>query len=183
MTTARENSRISLETRCKVINWLLLDVDGVLTDGKLYYGESGEALKAFHVRDGAAIKLWRQAGKKVAVLSGRSSPALLRRCQELGIAPVLQGQADKKQAWESWIAQTAVRPGEVCYVGDDLPDLPVMERCGLAISPADGSPEVLAAADYVAVKTGGSGVVREVVEMILRCQGCWNSTAARLAGV
>lgn len=165
------------------VRLLVLDVDGVLTDGSIVYSDAGEELKRFHVRDGAAIKLWQRAGHAVAFLSGRSSPAVSRRAAELGVTLVLQGRADKSAALDEILAACEVTAAEACAVGDDLQDLPVLGRVGLAVAVADACPEVRAAAGHVTMTPGGAGAVREVVEYILKLQGRWAGlTAAAPAG-
>lgn len=155
------------------VRLLLLDVDGVLTDGSITYSSSGEELKTFHVRDGSAIKLWQQAGHAVAILSGRASMAVTRRAAELGVRLVLQGRSDKDAAFDEVLAAFGVGADEVCAVGDDLQDLPVLRRCGVAVAVADAVPEVRAAAGYVTMAPGGRGAVRDAVEFLLKAQGRW----------
>lgn len=155
------------------VRLLLLDVDGVLTDGSITYSSSGDELKTFHVRDGSAVKLWVQAGHTVAVLSGRSSAAVARRAAELGVRVVLQGYADKAAGFAEILAQTGVDAQDVAAVGDDLPDLAVFARAGVRFAVADAVPEVRAAADRVTMAPGGRGAVREVVETLLKAQGRW----------
>ena len=167
--------------RAARVELLLLDVDGVLTDGGIVYADDGAELKRFHVRDGSGLKLWQLAGKRAAIVSGRSSPAVVRRAAELGVAPVMQGHADKFAAFEAVLAETGVRPEQVCAIGDDLPDLPVLRRCGVAVAVADACPEVRAAADYVTAVPGGRGAVRDAIEWLLRAQGRWESIVRRFA--
>jgi 3-deoxy-D-manno-octulosonate 8-phosphate phosphatase (KDO 8-P phosphatase) len=162
------------------IRLLVLDVDGVMTDGRVVYTDAGQEIKAFHVRDGSGLKFWRQAGGRVAILSGRSSPAVTRRAAELGIEPVIQGADEKLPALGRILSETGLRPDQVCAVGDDLPDLPVLSRCGLAVAVADAAPEVRAAAHFVTEAPGGRGAVREVVEWLMRGQGTWDPVVARL---
>jgi 3-deoxy-D-manno-octulosonate 8-phosphate phosphatase (KDO 8-P phosphatase) len=160
-----------LPDRAARIDLLLLDVDGVLTDGSIVYTDGGEELKRFHVRDGSGLKLWRAAGKRAAIVSGRSSPAVDRRAAELGVAPVLQGRDDKLAALGEVLAGLRLTADRVCAVGDDLPDLPVMRACGLAVAVADACEEVRAAADLTTITPGGRGAVREAVEWLLKLQG------------
>jgi len=162
------------------IRLLLLDVDGVLTDGRVTYTDAGQELKAFHVRDGSGVKFWRRAGGRVAILSGRSSPAVVRRAKELGIDPVVQGADEKLPALRRILRETGMTPDQVCAVGDDLPDLPVLTRCGLAVAVADAAPEVRAAAHLVTAAAGGHGAVREAVEWLMRGQGTWDRVVADL---
>ena len=155
------------------IRLVLLDVDGVLTDGRVVYGDDGIEIKSFHVRDGSGIKYWRQAGGRVAILSGRSSKAVVRRATELGITPVIQGVDEKLLGLRRILSETGLTADQVCAVGDDLPDLPVLTRCGLAAAVADAVPEVQAIAHFVTNAPGGQGAVREVIEWLMRAQGTW----------
>ena len=171
-----------LRQRCAAVQLLVADVDGVLTDGAIVYGSGGVELKAFHVRDGSGLKLWHQAGKRTALLTGRSSPLVEVRAAELGVAFVTQGASAKLAAYRELLARVGVRAAEVCYVGDDLPDLPPLRHCGLAVAVADACAEVRADAHYVTTAPGGRGAVREVIELVLRCQGHWQALVAGLRG-
>jgi 3-deoxy-D-manno-octulosonate 8-phosphate phosphatase (KDO 8-P phosphatase) len=155
-----------------------VDVDGVLTAGGITYGGAELELKTFHVRDGSGLRAWHQAGKRSALVTGRRSPAVERRAAELGITWVAQGAAEKLPALRALLAGSGVETEAVCYVGDDLPDLPPMRACGLAVAVADACPEARAAAHYITRAPGGRGAVREVIELILRCQGRWEPLAA-----
>jgi YrbI family 3-deoxy-D-manno-octulosonate 8-phosphate phosphatase len=163
----------TLHERCRRIELLLLDVDGVLTDGSIIYHDGGAEIKAFHVRDGSGLKLWQRAGKRAAIISGRSSKNVAVRAAELGIDPVLQGVADKLPAFEEVLKGLRLTVEQACFIGDDVPDLPIMRRCGLAVAVADACPEVIADAHYVTRNPGGRGAVRETIERILQCQGIW----------
>jgi 3-deoxy-D-manno-octulosonate 8-phosphate phosphatase (KDO 8-P phosphatase) len=163
-----------LAERAGSIELLVLDVDGVLTDGVIAIDDAGVETKHFHVRDGGGIALWRRAGKRVAILSGRSAPCVDHRAAELGIHPVLQGVAEKGAAFRGLLEELGVEPGQVCAMGDDLADLPMLALAGLAACPADAAAEVLDAAHYVARAPGGKGAVRELVEVILGWQGAWD---------
>ncbi len=167
-----------LEDRVRRVTLLVLDVDGVLTDGGIVYTDAGDELKRFHVRDGAGLKLWRAAGHKVAVISGRRSKAVERRMAELGVSSVLLGREEKGRALAEVLAATGVAADQCCAVGDDLPDLPVLHACGVAVAVADACPEVRAAADHVTMLSGGHGAVREVVEWLLKSQGVWDALTA-----
>jgi 3-deoxy-D-manno-octulosonate 8-phosphate phosphatase (KDO 8-P phosphatase) len=167
------NARVTLAERCRAIELLVVDVDGVLTDGSIVYADNEVELKAFHVRDGSGLKLWQRAGKQSAIITGRRSPVVDVRAMEVGIAHVVQGQAEKREAFESLLRSTGLTAGQACYIGDDLPDLPVLQQVGLAAAVADACPEVIMAAHYVTRVAGGRGAVREVIELILRCQGRW----------
>jgi 3-deoxy-D-manno-octulosonate 8-phosphate phosphatase (KDO 8-P phosphatase) len=170
---------VRLEDRISRIQLLVLDVDGVLTDGSIVYTDSGEQLKRFHVRDGAGLKLWRLAGMPAAIVSGRASAAVARRAAELGVDPVLQGRDDKSAALDEVLAAHRLTADRVAAIGDDLPDLPVLTRCGVGIAVADACQEVRAAADHVTITPGGHGAVREAVEWLLRQQGKWEPLIER----
>lgn len=170
-----------LKRRAERLEWLLLDVDGVFTDGRLYYGGQGEAFKVFHVRDGLAVRLARGGGLRVGVLSGRASRGLSRRLAELGLDVVITGRSDKGRAFAEFLARHGADPARVAYAGDDLLDLPVLTRCGLAFAPADAAAEVRAAAHRVLAAPGGAGAVRELVELLLRARGSWAGLVERLA--
>ena len=153
------------------IRLLLLDVDGVLTDGRLYYGNSGEELKAFNIQDGLGIKLLQQAGIAVGIITGRKSALLERRAQELSLSPVVQGREDKWTALSEVLESKDISLQEIAFVGDDLPDLAVIRRVGLGITPANGNAAVAQQAGWQTQKNGGDGAVREVAELILSAQG------------
>jgi 3-deoxy-D-manno-octulosonate 8-phosphate phosphatase (KDO 8-P phosphatase) len=168
-----------LSERCAAVELLLLDVDGVLTDGSIVYADDGVEIKAFHVRDGSGLKLWQREGKRAAVISGRRSRAVEVRAAELGIDPVIQGAADKLAAYRQLLDGSGLRPEQVAAVGDDLPDLPLLGNCGLAVAVADACAEVRAEAHCITRTPGGRGAVREVIELILRCQGRWQPVVER----
>lgn len=159
------------EIAARAIRLLLLDVDGVLTDGRLYYGNSGEELKAFHIQDGLGIKLLQRQGIEVGIITGRSSALLARRAAELGIERVIQGREDKSRALNELLASESLALQHIAFMGDDLPDLPVMMRVGLALTVADCSTTVAEHAHWQARRGGGRGAVREAAEFILRAQG------------
>jgi 3-deoxy-D-manno-octulosonate 8-phosphate phosphatase (KDO 8-P phosphatase) len=163
----------SFREKASRIRLLVLDVDGVLTDGVLVYGASGEEIKRFHVRDGLAIQQARRAGVEVAIVSGRASAAVTRRMSELGVVEVHQGVGDKESLLRGLLARLAVGTAETAVMGDDLPDLPLMRIAGLAMAPADAVPEVRQAAGWVSRSAGGHGAVREAVEMLLRSRKAW----------
>jgi 3-deoxy-D-manno-octulosonate 8-phosphate phosphatase (KDO 8-P phosphatase) len=170
-TTTRPDD--DLVRRCAPIELLVTDVDGVLTDGIIAMAADGSEVKRFHVRDGLGFSLWHKAGKKSAILSGRRAAAVERRAAELSIAHVLQGHDSKIRPFVELINGLGLRPGQVCYVGDDLPDLPVLGVVGLAACPADAVAEVRRAAHLVAAAPGGRGAVRDIIEIILKLQGRW----------
>jgi 3-deoxy-D-manno-octulosonate 8-phosphate phosphatase (KDO 8-P phosphatase) len=159
------------EQRAAQIRLVALDVDGVLTDGRLYYGPQGEALKVFDVRDGHGIKMLLNQGVEVAILSARSSEIVAARARELGIRRVLQGRGNKADAWRELLAATGIRTEHAGFIGDDLPDLPVLAQAGLAATVADARNEVKNAAHWIAPQPGGRGAVRALAEFILQAKG------------
>ncbi|MBX3398102.1 MAG: HAD hydrolase family protein [Gemmataceae bacterium] len=167
-----------LNLRAARIELLLLDVDGVLTDGSVLYADDGAELKRFHVRDGSGLKFWRDLGNRAAIVSGRMSSAVDRRAKELGIAPVLQGRSEKLAALDEVLKVLDMRPEQVCAIGDDLQDLPVLKRVGLAVAVADACPEVRAAAHHVTAAPGGRGAVRDAIEWLLKLRGQWDTVLA-----
>lgn len=162
-----------LDRRARELRWLLLDVDGVMTDGFIYIAEEGELFKGFHVRDGLGIKLARRAGIEVGILTARRSAVIERRAHELGIEELMLGREDKGPAFREMLDRHGVRAEEVAYMGDDLPDLPVLGACGLSAAPADATAPVRAAVDYVTETAGGRGAVRELIERILVARDAW----------
>jgi 3-deoxy-D-manno-octulosonate 8-phosphate phosphatase (KDO 8-P phosphatase) len=146
---------------------LVLDVDGVLTDGRLYYGPRGEMLKTFHVRDGYGIKQLQNAGIAVAIISGRNSPAVLRRAKDLGIRHVFQGVDDKFAALQKLAKTLKVKLDDCACIGDDTPDASILNACGLGIAVADAHADALAAADLETSRPGGHGAVREVCDWLM----------------
>ncbi len=165
------SSPAEVAERARGVRLAILDVDGVLTDGTLYIGAQGEAFKAFNILDGHGVKMLQAAGVAVAILSGRSSPAVAHRAGELGIAHVVQGAGDKVAEFERLRAALGIDERACAFVGDDLPDLGVMRRCGLAVAVAGAVEAVKAAAHYVTRASGGRGAVREFCELVLRAQG------------
>lgn len=160
-----------LTRRARAVRLAIFDVDGVMTDGTLFIGAEGELFKAFNILDGHGVRMLQQAGVAAAIISGRSSAAVARRAAELAIAHVVQGSSDKVDAFDVLIASLALEPGQCAFVGDDLPDLPVMRRCGLAVAVANAADAVKSAAHYVTRASGGKGAVREFCELVLRAQG------------
>ena len=156
------------------INLLVLDVDGVLTDGSIVMGESGPVTKVFGTHDGYALKLWGRVGHKIAIISGRTSPAVERRAAELGIEAVRQGCEDKLATYDRLLEAAGATDAAVCYVGDDVPDLPPMRRCAFPVAVANAVPAVKQTAQYVTRLPGGTGAVAEVIELILRKQRRWS---------
>lgn len=159
--------------RARGIRLLILDVDGVLTDGRLYFDAKGETLKVFHVRDGHGIKMAQRGGIEVALVSGRRSDAAFHRARELGITRFYEGVRDKVAILEELLAALNLTPPQVAAVGDELVDLPLFHRVGLGAAVADAVPEVRAAAHWVTTLPGGKGAVREVCDLLLKAQGRW----------
>ncbi len=172
----------TIKLRATAVRLLVLDVDGVLTDGRIVYTDAGDEQKRFHVRDGSGLKVWQSLGLKVAVISGRTSKAVERRAAELGLAPVLLGRDAKRPALDEVLAWHQVTAEQTCAIGDDLPDLPVLRRCGVAVAVADACAEVRAAADYTTHAKGGAGAVREAVEWLLTLRGEWAGVVERYQG-
>jgi 3-deoxy-D-manno-octulosonate 8-phosphate phosphatase (KDO 8-P phosphatase) len=162
---------MDVDARARAVRLAIFDVDGVMTDGTLYIGGEGEICKAFNILDGHGVKMLQSAGVATAILSGRSSQAVVRRAAELSIMHVVQGASDKLAAFDALSARLGVPPGECAFVGDDLPDLPVMKNCGFAVAVANAVEEIKAAAHYVTRASGGRGAVREFCELVLRAQG------------
>jgi 3-deoxy-D-manno-octulosonate 8-phosphate phosphatase (KDO 8-P phosphatase) len=169
----------TLRERCALIELLVLDVDGVLTEGGITYCEDGKEIKRFHVRDGSGLAVWKHAGKKASIISGRTSRVVEVRAAELEISPVFQGTTQKLEPFRQVLQATGLNAGQACFIGDDFPDLAVMRNCGLAVAVADACPEVLTEAHYVTRCLGGQGAVRETIELILNCQGHWQAIVER----
>jgi 3-deoxy-D-manno-octulosonate 8-phosphate phosphatase (KDO 8-P phosphatase) len=170
-----------LDRKARALTWLVLDVDGVLTDGLLHVGPDGELFKSFHVRDGLAVKLARAAGLKIAILSARDSEVVRRRAGELGVDEVVQGREDKGAALVELLGRHGAAPADAGYVGDDLQDLPALGLAGLSAAPADAAREVRAAVDFVTEAAGGRGCVRELVERLLGARDAWAPVLAAFA--
>ena len=168
----------ALADRARSIEWLLLDVDGVCTDGRLIYGADGELWKVFDVRDGLGVKLAQRAGLKVGILSGRTSTALERRAHDLGLDALIMDRSDKAEAFAEFLSAQGTEAERVAYLGDDLIDLPVLRRCGLSFAPADAVAEVRERVHRVLERQGGRGAVREMCELILRARGDWEGLVA-----
>lgn len=166
-----------MKEKARKIKWLLLDVDGVMTDGGIILS-GGLEIKRFHVQDGLGINLAQRAGLRVGILTGRESEAVARRARELEIEEVSQGCSSKLEAYLHVLERYGLKDEEVAYMGDDLPDLPLLRRVGLAFAVANAVPEVKRQADHVTQKAGGEGAVREAVELLLRLMGQWEKVIA-----
>ena len=164
-----------LKRKLKKIRMLVVDVDGVLTDGGIVLGSNGQEFKVFDVQDGMGITLARMGGVKIGIITGRESEAVAVRAQELHCDALYQGSSNKLEAYREVLGHYDYRDEDVCYVGDDVLDISVMGRVGVAVAVANARPEVKKVADYVTKKRGGKGAVREIVELILKSQGKWKT--------
>lgn len=162
-----------VRSKAKQIVLLLLDVDGVLTDGRIILDDRGVETKHFHVRDGQGIALLLRAGIQVGIISSRSSQSVRHRAKELGIALVRQGVRNKLAAYDAIKRRHALKDHQIAYMGDDIIDLTILRRVGLAVSVADGWPDLRSTVDYVTWARGGEGAVREIAELLLKAQGKW----------
>lgn len=162
-----------IEARAKKIKLLILDVDGVMTDGRIIYDHGGDEIKLFHVRDGLGIVLLHRAGIPSAIITANRAKAVVRRARELGMAKVYQNAFNKRQSYQSALKHFKLRDEEVCFMGDDLIDLPILTRVGLAVGVANAHEEVKSRVHYVTRAAGGHGAIREVVDLILKAQGRW----------
>ena len=168
-----------MNERLKNIKLLLLDVDGVLTDGRIIFDSNGIESKFFNVKDGHGIKLLQRAGIEVGIVSGRKSQVVTNRAAELGITRVFQGALDKLAVYREILQETGLTDAQIAFMGDDVIDIPVMRRVGFAAAPADAVEEVLPHAHFVTRNRGGWGAVREVCDLILKGQGSWDHVTAR----
>jgi len=157
--------------RAAAIRLLIFDVDGVLTNGTLFYGDDGQEYKAFHSRDGHGMKMLQRSGVTIAIITGRTSQVVTHRMQNLGITHVYQGQLDKLPAYEGLRQQLAIAPEQIAYVGDDVVDLPIMQRVGFAVAVQDAHPLVKRHAHWITEHGGGRGAARDVCELLMEAQG------------
>ena len=170
----QELSAESLTASLQKIKLLALDVDGVLTDGSIYISPAGEVFKGFNAKDGMGISCALRSGLQIAVITGRQSPIVERRCEELGITLLQQGVKDKRLALQQMAQELGLVREEIAYMGDDLNDIPAFKASGLNLVPADAAMEVLTVADIITKASGGRGAVREAITMILAAQDNWN---------
>jgi 3-deoxy-D-manno-octulosonate 8-phosphate phosphatase (KDO 8-P phosphatase) len=168
-----------VERRARRIKLLLMDCDGVLTDGRLELWENGDEQKTFHARDGQGISLLQRAGLKTGIISGRTSSAVERRAQDLGMTYVRQSATDKLEALDEILALAQLSLHECAFIGDDLADIPVMQRVELAVAVADAVAETKQVAHLVTEQRGGRGAIREVTDFILKAQGRWDELMKR----
>ena len=173
------NETTDINSRAQLIKLLLMDCDGVLTDGRLWLTVDGDEQKAFHARDGQGISLCHHAGLKTGIITGRTSSAVERRAQDLKMSYVRQEAKDKIKALDEILTEAGVTANECAYIGDDVADIPVMQRVALAVAVADAVPETKQAAHYVTELKGGQGAVREVCDLILKAQGKWDEVMRR----
>ncbi|SLM27436.1 3-deoxy-D-manno-octulosonate 8-phosphate phosphatase [Desulfamplus magnetovallimortis] len=171
--TAQSNKTNTKQDILAGIKLLLMDVDGVMTDGKITYTDSGEEIKSFSVKDGLGLRLLMDSGVKAGIITGRSSGALKARCKNLGIDILYDGIKDKKEALNTILALHNMDYQETAFAGDDLPDIEVMKMCGISFAVADAAKEVADNADFITVHRGGDGAVREICEEILKAKGIW----------
>lgn len=162
-----------IQSKLNLIKLLLLDVDGVLTNGQIVYGNGNLETKSFNVKDGLGLRLLQSAGIKVGIVTGRTSEALLHRCMDLGITMIYDGVKAKGDLLDPILSASGFLAQEVAFVGDDLPDIPLLKKVGVSIAVADAHDLVKKTADMVTIKNGGAGAVREVCEQILEAKGLW----------
>jgi 3-deoxy-D-manno-octulosonate 8-phosphate phosphatase (KDO 8-P phosphatase) len=170
---------MDITQKAQLIKLLILDVDGVMTDGKVVYSDSGEELKFFDSRDGHGIKMLMRTGIDVAIITGRISKAVEHRAENLGIALVYQKALNKIEAYDEIASLKKLSDQYICAVGDDLPDIPVLRRAGFAVAVPDAVDEVKAVADYTTHRSGGNGAVREVCDLIMKAQRTWQTVTSR----
>jgi len=173
---------MKLQERLKRIQLLLLDVDGVLTDGSIVYDDRGMETKAFNAKDGLGMRLLMDSGIDIGLITGRSSNALKHRCRNLGIHLLMDGVKDKAAALEQIKSDSGLTEDQIAFVGDDLPDMAIMARVGMGIAVADAQPAVRDMAHMVTGQPGGKGAVREVCEAILVSKGLWDDILKKMAG-
>jgi 3-deoxy-D-manno-octulosonate 8-phosphate phosphatase (KDO 8-P phosphatase) len=168
-----------MKAKLAKIKLLLLDVDGVMTDGRIIYDNQGNELKAFDVKDGHGLKMLQRAGIKIGIITGRQSELVAKRAAELGIEILYQKALNKLDPYREILAEQGLADEQVAYVGDDVVDLPILRRVGFSATVADAVPEVLPLVDYVASRQGGRGAVREICDLLLRASGQWEKLTER----
>jgi 3-deoxy-D-manno-octulosonate 8-phosphate phosphatase (KDO 8-P phosphatase) len=167
-----------LSARARAVRMVVFDVDGVLTDGGLFFGDDGQEYKVFNSRDGHGMKMLRASGVQTAIITGRTSQVVVLRARNLGIDHLFQGADDKLEAFAQLLAGVGLAADQIAYMGDDVVDLPVLRRCGLAITVPDAPEEVKARSHYVTHAAAGRGAAREACETIMRAQGTWSAQLA-----
>jgi 3-deoxy-D-manno-octulosonate 8-phosphate phosphatase (KDO 8-P phosphatase) len=168
--------RKKLFNKLKKIKLIIFDVDGVLTDGRIIIGSNNTEYKNFNVRDGTGVTLGRYAGLEFAIISGRYSKTISIRAKELGIKYVFQNVVEKIKAYEKLKKKVKLNDDEICFIGDEIIDIPIMEKCGFSAAPKDCTEEIKICADYICKHKGGEGCAREVIELIIKARGLWNKT-------
>ena len=171
--------RQDAEAKAAGVRLFLVDVDGVLTDGGIFFDGNGVETKRFHVRDGHGIKMMQRAGIEIGIITGRTSEAVRFRAEELGISLVRQGVFDKVAAWREILGEKGISPEESAYVGDDIVDVSLLRQVGFAATVADAEEYVLSEADYVSSRPGGHGAVREIIEFVLKSCGAWGRVSGK----
>lgn len=161
------------QTDLSQINTFIFDVDGVLTDGLLYCFADGEQVRAFNIKDGFAIKHAIRQGYRIAIISGKNEPGVRTRLEQLDIEDIFLGSEDKVDTLEDYLYMQGIHPATVAYMGDDMPDLEVMQRCGFRACPADAADDIKAISMFVSIKEGGKGAVRELLEQVMKAQDTW----------
>lgn len=172
-------SNKALLEKIRRIKLIIMDVDGVLTDGRIIYTNTGDEVKSFDVKDGFGIRLAHRAGIKTAILTGRSSQLVLKRAEELEIEEVYQNAFVKAEVYKKILANSGLQHEEIAYIGDDIVDLPVMKQVGLSVAVPEAMEEVKQQADYITNKSAGKGAVREIIEIILKTQNLWEEATQR----
>lgn len=171
---------MKLEQKIKNIKMLLLDVDGVLTNGNIFLGNNDIELKSFDIHDGFGIKMAQQGGIKVGIITGRTSKAVIKRAKELQLDEIFQGQINKIRAYHQILTKYKLKDNEVAYIGDDLFDLPILNHVGFSVAVANARDEVKTRVDYITRSPGGKGAVREVIDLILKSQNKWEDVLEKM---
>lgn len=171
--TTKDMTMNTIQEKAKKIKLLLLDVDGVLTDNRLIYGDDGQEYKAFNTRDGHGLVLLQKTGIEVGIITGRKSQLVANRMNDLKVKHLYQGVPDKLPTFEALIEKLQISHDQIAYMGDDILDLPILTRVGLATAPSDADPEVLKRVDFISQQAGGRGAVRELCELIMQAQDTW----------
>jgi 3-deoxy-D-manno-octulosonate 8-phosphate phosphatase (KDO 8-P phosphatase) len=179
---SRAQAREGATGKASRVRLFIVDVDGVLTDGGIIFDGNGVETKRFHVRDGHGIKMMQRAGIEVGIITGRTSPVVRIRAEELGISLVRQGAHDKVAAWREMLEDTGLSPEESAYVGDDIVDVPLLRQVGFAATVADAEEYVLTEADFVSSRRGGEGAVREIIEFVLKSRMVWDEITEKYFG-
>lgn len=172
--------RLKLERKAKKVKLLILDVDGVMTDGRIIFDNNGNEIKAFHVRDGHGIKMAQTAGILIAIITGRKSEVVKRRALELGIKDVYQRALNKVDIYEKLLKMYGMKDEEVAFIGDDINDLPILKMVGFSVAVSDADTHIRNKVDYVTEMGGGQGAVREAIDIILKAQGKWEGIKNKL---